>query len=92
MTAPDEAPVEKFKREVKSVFLRWWEESDLDEIDMGQAMIEVTQEFCSNIVNFKSEIPLDDDEEDKPKPGRNTAAAKIIGFGNWDVVPEYFAD
>ncbi len=34
----------------------------------------------------------DDDEEDKPKPGRNTAAAKIIGFGNWDVVPEYFAD
>ena len=35
---------------------------------------------------------LTDDEEDKPKPGRNTAAAKIIAFGNWDVIPDYFAD
>ena len=34
----------------------------------------------------------DDDEKEKPKPGRNTAAAKIIAFGNWDVIPDYFAD
>ena len=60
----DEAPVEKFKREIKAVFLRWWEESDLDEVDMGSAMLEVTREFCAKSIDFKSDINLDDDEDD----------------------------
>lgn len=35
--------------------------------------------------------PYQPPSKEKPKPGRNTAAAKIIAFGNWDVVPVYFA-
>ena len=27
-----------------------------------------------------------------PKPGRNTAAAKIIGIGNWDFIPDLLAE
>ena len=27
-----------------------------------------------------------------PKPGRNTAAAKIIGIGNWDFIPDLLAN
>ena len=26
------------------------------------------------------------------KPGRNTAAAKIIGIGNWDFIPDLLAE
>tara|TARA_B100000902_G_C27216879_1_gene867489 strand:+ start:411 stop:599 length:189 start_codon:yes stop_codon:yes gene_type:complete len=56
-------PLEQFKTEIKSVFMRWWEESDLDEEDMAIAVIEVTEEFCDNTVEFDSEIDLEDDEE-----------------------------
>lgn len=54
-------PLEQFKTEVKSVFLRWWEESDLDEHDMALAIVEITEEFCDSTVEFDSEIDLEDD-------------------------------
>ena len=55
-------PLEQFKTEIKAVFLRWWEESDLDEEDMAVAIIEVTEDFCDTSVDFEADFDLDDDD------------------------------
>lgn len=60
----DEAPVVKFKNEVRSVLLRWWEESDLDEVDMGQALLELVDEFCETTVEFEADFDLEDEEDE----------------------------
>ena len=60
----EEAPIDKFKTEIKSVFIRWWEESDLDDQDMTVAIIEVCEDFCGESVEFDSEINLDDIEDE----------------------------
>ena len=57
----DAAPLEQFKNEIKAVFIRWWEESDLDENDMALAIVEVTEEWCETQIEFESDIDLDDD-------------------------------
>lgn len=36
----------KFKTEVLSVFRRWMEESDLEDMQMVEAVVEVINEFC----------------------------------------------
>lgn len=59
---PDETPVEKFKNELKAVFTRWYEESDLDDVEMGDAAIEVVEQFCDVTIGFDSDIDLEDDE------------------------------
>ena len=41
---PDTAPKEKFKNELRSVYTRWLEESDLDEQDMLEATSELIDE------------------------------------------------
>ena len=58
----EEAPIDKFKKEMLSVFIRWWEESDLDDEDMTVATIEVCEGFCEESIEFESDINLDDDE------------------------------
>ena len=58
----DEEPVEKFKNELTAVFTRWYEESDLDDIEMGDAAIEVVEKFCDVTIGFDSDIDLEDDE------------------------------
>ena len=40
----DTAPKEKFKNELRSVYKRWLEESDLDEQDMLEATSELIDE------------------------------------------------
>ena len=60
----EEAPLDKFKTEIKAVFIRWWEESDLDDNDMTLAMVEVCEEFCDSSVDFDSEIDLSDIEDE----------------------------
>lgn len=57
----DAAPLEQFKNEIKAVFIRWWEESDLDENDMALAIVEVTEEWCETQIEFESDIDLDDE-------------------------------
>ena len=57
---PESPPLEQFKNEIKSVFIRWWEESDLDENDMALAIVEVTEEWCDTSVEFESDIDLDE--------------------------------
>lgn len=57
----DVPPLEQFKNEVHSVFLRWWEESDLDEKDMALAILQLTEEFCESSIEFEADFDLDDD-------------------------------
>ena len=59
-----EADAEKFKNEVHSVLLRWWEESDLDELDMGQVLLQLVEEFCESSVEFEADFDLDEEEEE----------------------------
>ena len=59
-----ESDLDKFKNEVHSVLLRWWEESDLDEIDMGQVLLQLVEEFCQSSVIFEADFDLDEDEEE----------------------------
>ena len=53
---------EMFKHELSAVFVRWWEESDLDELEMSRIAIEVTERFCSTELDFESDMDLEDDE------------------------------
>jgi len=55
---------EMFKHELSAVFVRWWEESDLDELDMSRIAIDVTERFCGTELDFESEIDLDDEDEE----------------------------
>lgn len=58
----DTSPVDKFKNEIYAVLIRWWEESDLDEMDMGQAMLELVEEFCETSVEFEADFDLDEED------------------------------
>jgi hypothetical protein len=64
----DPGPREKFKVELRSVFLRWWDESDLDEMDMRDAALEVIKEFCETSIGFEADpefLKDINDDEDK---------------------------
>jgi hypothetical protein len=60
----DIGPGKKFEHELSAVFVRWWEESDLDELEMSHLAIGVIERFCDTTVEFESEIQLDDDDDD----------------------------
>ncbi len=53
---------EMFKHELSAVFVRWWEESDLDELEMSRIAVEVTERFCGTELDFESDMDLEDDE------------------------------
>ena len=56
-----EGPAEQFANELMSVFMRWYEESDLDDDDMAEAALQVIDQFCGSNLDFESDINLDDD-------------------------------
>lgn len=64
MPKEETPPLEQFKIEIKAVFHRWWEESDLDEKDMALGIVEVTEEFCDASIDFESEIDLGEDDDE----------------------------
>lgn len=54
----DEAPKQKLKNEVRSVLIRWTEESDLDSQDMLEAIGEIVDEDFEveeEIIEFEPE-------------------------------------
>ena len=54
----DEAPKQKLKNEVRSVLIRWTEESDLDSQDMLEAIGEIVEEDFEveeEIIEFEPE-------------------------------------
>ena len=46
-------PGEMFEHELSAVFVRWWEESDLEELEMSQIAIDVIERFCDTTVEFE---------------------------------------
>jgi len=55
----DLGPAQKFERELASVFVRWWEESDLDDHEMAEIALAVTDRFCSTDIEFESDFDLE---------------------------------
>jgi hypothetical protein len=51
-----------FEHEVSAVFVRWWEESDLDELQMSQIAIDVIERFCDTTVDFDADFNNDAQE------------------------------
>tara|TARA_B100001094_G_scaffold330316_1_gene395234 strand:+ start:412 stop:609 length:198 start_codon:yes stop_codon:yes gene_type:complete len=52
----------QFANELMSVFIRWYEESDLDDEEMAVAAGQVIDQFCGTEVDFDSEIPFDEED------------------------------
>jgi hypothetical protein len=57
-------PREMFEHELSAVFVRWWEESDLDEMEMSDIAVGVVERFCDTSVEFESDIDLSDIDDD----------------------------
>ena len=49
---------------MSAVFVRWWEESDLDELQMSQIAIEVIERFCDTTVEFEPDFEFGEDEDE----------------------------
>jgi len=54
-------PEKQFENELSAVFVRWWEESDIDEMDMARIAVKVVDRFCSVDIEYEG---LDDDDVD----------------------------
>ena len=59
----DEAPATKFKKELGAVYNRWWQESDLDEMDMTEATSEVLDEILGTVIEFEPDIDIEEEKE-----------------------------
>ena len=60
---------EMFEHELSAVFVRWWEESDLDELQMSKIAIEVIERFCDTTVEFDADFHWDELEEGQNNVG-----------------------
>ncbi len=56
-------PIEQFENEVSALFVRWWEESDLDEDEMSLAAVNVIERFCDTSVEFEADFDVDQIED-----------------------------
>ena len=51
-----QAPAQQFQVEIKAVFNRWWEESDMDAEDLAKAALKAIDDWLDEeIVVFKPE-------------------------------------
>lgn len=55
-------PGSMFEDELSAVFVRWWEESDMDENEMAQIALTVIERFCDTTVEFEADFELEDDD------------------------------
>lgn len=49
----EEIAIKKFQKELLSVFLRWLEESDLEDMQLLQAAVALMNKFSDNAVTFE---------------------------------------
>lgn len=54
---------EMFRHELSAVFVRWWEESDIDDLKMASVAMEVIEVFCGESVEFEADFGSDDDDD-----------------------------
>jgi len=47
-------PLKQFENELSAVFVRWWEESDIDDLDMARVAVKVIDRFCSIDIEYDS--------------------------------------
>jgi len=45
-------PLKQFENELSAVFVRWWEESDIDDLDMARVAVKVIDRFCSIDIEY----------------------------------------
>ena len=58
-------PGEMFRHELSAVFVRWWEESDIDDLKMAQIAMEVIEVFCGESVEFEADFGFDEDDDEE---------------------------
>lgn len=56
-------PEKQFENELSAVFVRWYEESDLDDLTMAQVAIDVIERFCGTDVEFEPDFEWEDEDE-----------------------------
>jgi len=54
---------EMFENELSSVFVRWYEESDMDDITMAEVAVGVIERFCGTDVEFEADFEFDEEDE-----------------------------
>ena len=42
-----------FEKELSAVFVRWWEESDLEDHEMAEIAVTVIERFCDTDIEFE---------------------------------------
>ena len=57
-------PEDQFNTEISAVFIRWFEESDLTEVQMSQIALEVVERFCDTEIEFEMDFDLEETDED----------------------------
>ena len=58
------SPEEQFENEMSAVFVRWWEESDLDELQMSHIAVGVIERFCDTTVDFEADFDFGEDDDE----------------------------
>ena len=61
----EEGPRDMFAKELAAVFVRWWDESDLDEIEMASVAYDTIEKFCGSSIEFEMDEELFFEEEDE---------------------------
>jgi hypothetical protein len=60
-------PEKQFENELSAVFVRWWEESDLDELEMARIAVIVVDRFCSVDIEYEGRDDEDMEIEFEPE-------------------------
>tara|TARA_R100000152_G_C6679988_1_gene114099 strand:- start:99 stop:308 length:210 start_codon:yes stop_codon:yes gene_type:complete len=55
---------EMFTNELSAVFVRWYEESDLDDLTMAQVAIDVIERFCGTDVEFEPDFDFGEEDDE----------------------------
>ena len=53
-------PLKQFENELSAVFVRWWEESDIEDADMAEIALMVIDRFCGSDIEFEADFDLED--------------------------------
>ena len=61
----DEVAIKKFQSELLSVFLRWLEESDLQDLQLLEAAVALMNKFSDNALTFEPDPQMFFSEEDE---------------------------
>ena len=58
---PEDSPQQQFANELLAVFIRWYEESDLEDQEMYDVATQVMEQFCGTNLEFDSDFDLPED-------------------------------